>query len=175
MSRKKPAPDFDHKRVHAGLRRAMGGYRFSEKDTRQSEHVLQRWKRPASGLAEEIVAQQIVEAALPRIVAVAADIDAPDEFHLSGFHVLHVDIDVEDEVAHLLYSAPGGLIRAGLAREVALAAIAVADRGAACDLPLDRGRDTDDPETAGRVEFCTEQVVQQPDARAFGRSGRLKR
>src|SRR5262249_48867658 len=93
------------------------------------EHVLRRWKRPASGLAEEIVAKQIVEAALPRIVAVAADIDAPDELHLSGFRVLHVDIDVEDEVAHLLHDAPGRPIRAGLAREVALAAIAVADRG----------------------------------------------
>jgi hypothetical protein len=34
MSRKKPALGLDHKRVYARLSRAMGGYRFSDKDMR---------------------------------------------------------------------------------------------------------------------------------------------
>ena len=45
-------------------------------------------------LAEQIVTQHVVEAALPRLVGIAADVDAFDEFHLLLTCVLDIDIDV---------------------------------------------------------------------------------
>jgi hypothetical protein len=54
------------------------------------------------GLAQQIIAQQIIEPSSPGFVGVAANVDAPGELHLTGFGIFHVDIDVQDEVAHLL-------------------------------------------------------------------------
>jgi hypothetical protein len=93
----------------------------------------------AASLAQQIIAQQIIEPSLPGFVGVAADVDAPGELHLTGFGILHVDIDVQDQVADLLHGAPRGPVRADPLRELALAAVAVADRGSRCDL-LDRVR-----------------------------------
>src|SRR5258708_15603963 len=74
----------------------------------------------------QAIAQQIIESPSPGFVGVAADVDAPGELHLTGFGILHVDIDVQDEVAHLLHGAPRGPIGAGPLRELSLAAVAVA-------------------------------------------------
>ena len=86
--------------------------------------------RRRSGFAQQIIAQQIIESPSPGFVGVAADVDAPGELHLTGFGILHVDIDVQDEVAHLLHGAPRGPIGAGPLRALALAAVAVADTAA---------------------------------------------
>jgi hypothetical protein len=45
-------------------------------------------------VAEQIVTKHVVEAALPRLVSIAADVDAFDEFHLLLTCVLDIDIDV---------------------------------------------------------------------------------
>jgi hypothetical protein len=45
-------------------------------------------------VAEQIVAKHVVEAVLPRLVGIAADVDAFDEFHLLLTRVLDVDVDV---------------------------------------------------------------------------------
>jgi hypothetical protein len=45
-------------------------------------------------VAEQIVTKHVVEAALPRLVGIAADVDAFDEFHLLLTCVLDIDIDV---------------------------------------------------------------------------------
>ena len=66
----------------------------------------------------------------PGFVGVAANVDAPGELHLTGFGIFDVDIDVQDEVAHLLHGAPRGPIGADPLRELALAAVAVADTAA---------------------------------------------
>ena len=45
-------------------------------------------------VAEQIVTKHLVEAALPRLVGIAPDVDAFDEFHLLLTCVLNIDIDV---------------------------------------------------------------------------------
>jgi hypothetical protein len=105
---------------------------------------------------------------LPGSVGVAADVDAPGELHLTGFGILHVDIDVQDEVAHLLHGAPRGPVRADPLRELALAAVAVADGGSRCDL-LDRvRRNVDDLKTARGRELLAQDVIEQADALNLG-------
>ena len=61
-----------------------------------------------SGFAQQIIAQQIIEPPSPGFVGVAANVDAPGELHLTGFGILHVDIDVQDSVANLLHGTPRG-------------------------------------------------------------------
>src|ERR1700674_2324733 len=49
------------------------------------------WVLPVrSGLAQQIIAQQIIETPSPGFVGVAANVDAPGELHLTGFGILHV-------------------------------------------------------------------------------------
>ena len=45
-------------------------------------------------VAKQIVTKHVVEAALPRLVGIAADIDPFDEFHLLLTCVLDIDVDV---------------------------------------------------------------------------------
>ena len=51
------------------------------------------------------VVDQAAHAAQPGLVGVAADIDRLGVYGLAGCHAAHVDIDVEDQVAHLLHPA----------------------------------------------------------------------
>ena len=53
-------------------------------------------RRERSGFAQQIIAQQIIEPPSPGFVGVAANVDAAGELHLTGFGILHVDIDVQD-------------------------------------------------------------------------------
>jgi hypothetical protein len=90
----------------------------------------------------------------PGFVGVAANVDAPGELHLTGFGIFDVDIDVQDEVAHLLHGTPRGPVRADHLRELALAAVAVANCGSRCDLLDPVRRNVDDLKTArGRRGF----------------------
>src|ERR1700730_9208896 len=98
------------------------------------------------------MAQQVIKATPPGLVRVAAYINALDELQLSRARVLHVDVDVEDEIAHFLHGAPRGPLRPGFSGPVALAAIAVADLWSGRDFPAQVGRDWDDLETAGGVQ-----------------------
>jgi hypothetical protein len=52
------------------------------------------------------VPQQVIKAALPRLIRVTADIDALDEYHLFCVGVLHIHIDIQDEIADLLDRTP---------------------------------------------------------------------
>src|SRR2546426_894166 len=51
------------------------------------------------------VVDQAAHAAQPRLVGVAADIDRLGVHGLARRYAAHVDIDVEDQVAHLLHPA----------------------------------------------------------------------
>src|SRR4030088_3562250 len=128
-----------------------------------------------SGLTEQVVTQHVVQAALPGLAGVAPDVYAPDELQLPGLHVLHVDVDVEDEVANLLHGAPGGPVRVDPLREVARAAVAVAELRPGGDVLLHVGRDRDDLEAAGGVQLLPELLFELPNAPLLGRRGRLER
>jgi len=122
-----------------------------------------------------MIAQQIIEPPSPGFVGVAANVDAPGELHLTGFRILHIEIDVQDQVAHLLHGAPRGPVRAGHLREPALAAVAVADGGPRCDL-LDRvRRNVDNLKTARGRELLAQDVIEQADALDLYLCGRLER
>jgi hypothetical protein len=69
-------------------------------------------------------------------------------FAVTLLHVLHADVDVEDEVAHLLHGSPGGPVRVDPLREVACAAVAVAELRPGGDFLLHVGRDRYDLEAA---------------------------
>jgi hypothetical protein len=71
-------------------------------------------------LLEQVMAQHVVEADLPGIV-VATDIDALDELHLICPSILHIDIDVQNEVADFLDGAPSGPVSPSSNGKVALA------------------------------------------------------
>src|SRR5881397_4027460 len=57
------------------------------------------------------VVDQAAHAAQPGLVGVAADIDRLDVRGLVRGCVAHLDIDIEDQVAHLLHPAPCALPR----------------------------------------------------------------
>lgn len=79
----------------------------------------------ASRLTEDIVAKHIVETMAPGLVRVSAYVYALGKFEFSSLRILHVEIDVENEVADLLDGTPRGPIRANPVRNVALTSIAV--------------------------------------------------
>jgi hypothetical protein len=89
------------------------------------------------------VAQHIIQAVPPRLVGVATNIDALDELQLPGLHVLHVEVDVKDEITHLLHGSPGDPFRTNPRCKVTFAAVAVADLGPSGDFLLYVGRDRD--------------------------------
>ena len=79
----------------------------------------------ASRLIKEIVAEHIVETMAQDFVRISAYIYALSKFEFSGFRILHVEIDIENEVADLLDGTPRGPIRANPVRNVALTSIAI--------------------------------------------------
>src|SRR5262249_20977582 len=92
-------------------------------------------------LTEQVMAQQVIKPTPPSLVRVAANINALNELRLSRARVLHVNIDVEYEIAHLLDGTPSGPIRPGLSSPVALTAVAVADLRSVRDFLAQVGRD----------------------------------
>ena len=96
------------------------------------------------------MAEHIVEAMAPGLVGVSAYIHALGKFELSGLRILHVEIDVENEVADLLDGSPRGPVGTNPVRNVAFTSVAVLDPSPRSDLLLQFGGNGDEPESAPR-------------------------
>src|SRR6185369_451294 len=104
----------------------------------------------------------------------AADVDAFHELHLPAARILHIEIDVEDEVADLLNRSPRGPVRPRGDRRFLLAAVAILDRRTAKGF-LPFGRDRDDLEFAGGIQLLGEELADHLEARRLFWLGRLER
>ena len=78
-------------------------------------------------LTKDVVAEHKVETVAPRLVGVSAYVHALGKFEFSGLRILHVEIDVENEVADLLDGSPRSPVRTNPVRNVAFASVAVLD------------------------------------------------
>jgi hypothetical protein len=102
----------------------------------------------ASWLIKDIVAEHIVETMAPGLVRISAYIHALSKFEFSGFRIIHVEINIENDVADLLDGSPGGPIRTNPVRNVALTSIAILDPRPRSDLLLQFGWNGGGPEAA---------------------------
>src|SRR6185312_4891188 len=93
----------------------------------------------------------------------------------SARRVLHVEVDVEDQVADLLHRALCRPIRAGAAAIVALAAVAIVDRRPLRDLLPYLRRDRHKLEAAGGLELVAQQVVEHVQPPFLSRGRRFER
>jgi len=114
----------------------------------------------------------VVEAVPPGFVGIAANIDAFDKLHLSGPRILHVKVDIEDEVAHLLHGSPRRPIRPGPGRKVTLAAIAAAYGRTGLNFRLHVGGDGNDLESARGIKPFVKEIVEHFEPLHLG-GGRL--
>ena len=72
----------------------LSGPRMRHSDDTAAKLGVAELRRVIIRVAEQIVTKHVVEAALPRLVGIAPDVDAFDEFHLLLTCVLDIDIDV---------------------------------------------------------------------------------
>jgi hypothetical protein len=92
------------------------------------------------------VAKHVVETMVPGLVRVSANIHTLCKFKFSGLGILHVKIDVENEIADFLNSSPRRPLRTNPVREVALTRVAVPDPRAGGDFLLKFRRNADEAE-----------------------------
>src|ERR1700677_380041 len=123
---------------------------------------------------QEVVLHQIGDAAGPRFVSVAANVDATDERHLLGRDVGHVHVDVEDEIRHFLHHDPCGVVGAELFAVANLAAAAGADLWTSADFRRGVGRYGDERVPAGGFELRLEEGRDQGEASPLRAGRRLQ-
>src|SRR3979490_743617 len=112
------------------------------------------------------VVDQAADAAQPGLVGIAADIDRLGVYGLAGRHAAHVDIDVEDQVAHLLHPAQRDAIGAERFADIDLAAIAGAKLVGAPE-PLDElrgGRRIEHAIHAAALQLFRQLGADEPDS-----------
>jgi hypothetical protein len=121
------------------------------------------------------VAKHIVETMAPGLVRVSAYVYALGKFEFSSLRILHVEIDVENEVADLLDGTPRGPIRANPVRNVALTSIAVLDPGPRSDLLLQCGWNGGEAKAPRGAERLLEQDIEHLQAGHLDGLGRFQR
>src|SRR5882672_6942932 len=70
------------------------------------------------------VAHEEVDPSLPCLVGIAAQVDRLVEYAVAVSKLAHLDVDVQDQIAHLLHPADQDSIRTGFARDLHLATVA---------------------------------------------------
>src|ERR1700761_5580025 len=79
----------------------------------------------AALIGKDLIIQQKAQAARPGFVGIAPYVDAAGPDPGAGRRILDLEVDVQDQVADLLHPDDGRLLRAGLAGQRQLAAVAV--------------------------------------------------